>query len=59
MRKLIDIDDDIFKQIQLLAVQSDNDPKNYIQDIIIEHVKKERIKINARRRYYTKKATKL
>jgi hypothetical protein len=44
MRKLIDLPDDIAKDLKVLAVLADKDLKNYIQDILIEHAKKNRIK---------------
>lgn len=40
MRKLIDIPDNIVKDLKILAIQADKDLKNYIQDLLIEHVKK-------------------
>lgn len=44
MRKLIDLPEDIAKDLKILAVMADKDLKNYIQDILIEHAKKNRIK---------------
>jgi hypothetical protein len=42
MRKLIDIPDDLVKDLKILAVHADKDLKTYIQDLIIEHVKKKK-----------------
>lgn len=39
MRKLIDIPEEIVKPLKILAVQADKDLKNYIQDLLIQHVK--------------------
>ena len=39
MRKLIDIPDNIVKPLKILAIQADKDLKNYIQDLLINHVK--------------------
>jgi hypothetical protein len=44
MRKLIDLPDDIAKDLKILAVMNDKDLKNYIQDVLIEHAKKNKIK---------------
>jgi hypothetical protein len=38
-RKNIDLDADTFKGLSLLAVHEDKDLKNYIQDVLKEHVK--------------------
>ena len=38
MRKLIDIPKDIVKPLKILAINSDKDLKNYIQDLLISHV---------------------
>jgi len=37
MRKLIDIPDYALKDLKILAVKSDTDLKNYIQDLLINH----------------------
>lgn len=42
MRKLIDIPDEILKPLKILAVEEDTDLKNYIQDILVYHVRKGR-----------------
>jgi hypothetical protein len=39
MKKLIDIPDEIVKDLKILAINDDKDLKNYLQDLIIEHVK--------------------
>lgn len=39
MRKLIDIPEEIVKPLKILAVKSDKDLKNYIQDLLIEAVR--------------------
>jgi len=38
MRKLIDIPDNIIKPLKILAINADKDLKNYIQDLLIQHV---------------------
>jgi len=40
MRKLIDIPDEILKPLKILAVEEDTNLKNYIQDILVCHVRK-------------------
>tara|TARA_Y200000002_G_C22057876_1_gene405126 strand:+ start:56 stop:184 length:129 start_codon:yes stop_codon:yes gene_type:complete len=40
MRKLIDIPDEILKPLKVLAIKEDTDLKNYIQNILVYHVKK-------------------
>ena len=39
MRKLIDIKTEDIEPLKILAVKSNKDLKNYIQDLITEHVK--------------------
>ena len=39
MKKLIGIPDEIVKPLKIMAVHKDRDLKNYIQDILISHVK--------------------
>ena len=39
MKKLIDIPDEIVKPLKIMAVHEDRDLKNYIQDVLISHVK--------------------
>ena len=39
MRKLIDIPDEILKPLKILAVEEDTNLKNYIQDILVCHVR--------------------
>ena len=43
MRKLIDIPEEIVKPLKILAVNSDTDLKNYIQDLLIDHVKRQQL----------------
>ena len=40
MRKLIDIPDEILIPLKVLAIKEDTDLKNYIQDILVYHVRK-------------------
>ena len=40
MRKLIDIPDEILKPLKILAIKEDTDLKNYIQDVLVYHVRK-------------------
>ena len=40
MRKLIDIPEEIKVDLQILAIKSGKDLKNYIQDLLVEHVAK-------------------
>lgn len=44
MRKNIDIPDEIVKDLKKMAVDADKDLKNYIQDLLVEHVKKSKKK---------------
>jgi hypothetical protein len=39
MKKLIDIPVEIVKPLKIMAVNNDRDLKNYIQDVLINHVK--------------------
>lgn len=39
MRKNIDIPDEIVKPLKKLAIDADKDLKNYIQSLLVEHVK--------------------
>ena len=38
MKKLIDIPDEIVKPLKIMAVHKDRDLKNYIQDVLVNHV---------------------
>lgn len=38
MRKLIDIPDDLVKDLRILAAYSDKNVKTYLQDLIIQHI---------------------
>jgi len=38
MRKLIDIPKEIKVDLQILSIKAGKDLKNYIQDLLIEHV---------------------
>ena len=40
MKKLIYIPDEIVKPLKIMAVNNDRDLKNYIQEVLISHVKK-------------------
>jgi hypothetical protein len=44
MRKLIDIPDELVKDLRILAAHADKDVKNYIQDLLVEHIKKNKKK---------------
>ena len=39
MRKLIDIPQEILQDLKIMAIKSDKDLKNYIQDVLSEHVR--------------------
>jgi hypothetical protein len=39
MRKLIDLPDDIVKELKKMAIDADKDLKNFIQDILIDLVR--------------------
>ncbi len=39
MKKLIDIPKDIEQDLKILAVKANKDLKNYIQDLLVDHVK--------------------
>lgn len=38
MRKNIDIPDEIVKDLKKLAVDAERDLKNYVQDLLVQHV---------------------
>ena len=40
MRKLIDIPDEILKPLKILDVKKDTNLKNYIQNVLVNHVRK-------------------
>ena len=40
MRKLIDVPDEILNPLKILAIKEETDLKNYIQDILVYHVRK-------------------
>lgn len=42
MKKIIDIPDEIFKPIKIMAVEGNRDLKNYIQDLLVNHIRKSR-----------------
>jgi hypothetical protein len=44
MRKLIDIPDELVKDLKILAAHADKDVKNYLQDLIVDHIKKNKKK---------------
>lgn len=39
MKKLIDIDDSVVKDLKRLALEDDKDLKKYIQDLLTKHAK--------------------
>jgi len=39
MRKLIDIPQEILQDLKIMAIKSEKDLKNYIQDVLSEHVR--------------------
>lgn len=43
MRKNIDIKEDDVQPLKILAVKADKDLKNYIQDLLTDHVKNKKI----------------
>ena len=47
MRKLIDIPEEnkVLENLQILAVKAKKDLKNYIQDLLVEHVRGQKINI--------------
>jgi hypothetical protein len=38
MKKLIVIPDELVKHLKIMAVHKDRDLKNYIQDVLVNHV---------------------
>lgn len=40
MRKLIDIPEDIYKKVQHLAIDKGTNPKNWIENLVANEVKK-------------------
>jgi len=45
VRKQIDIDEETLRAVRLLAAINDTNPKRYIENIIVQHVKVNKIKI--------------
>ena len=43
MRKLIDIPESIVKELKILAIENDTNLKNYIENLLMEHVTKKRV----------------
>ena len=41
-KKIIDIPDEIFKPLKIMAVEENRDLKNYIQDLLVNHIRKSR-----------------
>lgn len=39
IRKQIDLEKEIIKELKILAAHADKDVKNYLQDLVIQHVK--------------------
>jgi hypothetical protein len=44
IRKQIDLDREIIKDLKILAAHADKDVKNYLQDLVIQHVREIRNK---------------
>ena len=42
MKKIIDIPDKISKPLKIMAVEENRDLKNYIQDLLVNHIRKSR-----------------
>ena len=42
MKKIIDIPDEILKPLKIMAVEGNRDLKNYIQDLLVNHIRKSR-----------------
>ena len=42
MRKLIDIPEEIIKDLKIFAIKEDKDLKNYIQDLLVAHVRRQK-----------------
>lgn len=42
MKKLIDLPDDLLKDLKILAAHADKPVKNYIEGVIIDHIKKKK-----------------
>jgi hypothetical protein len=39
IRKQIDLEKEIIKELKILAAHADKDVKNYLQDLVIQHVR--------------------
>jgi hypothetical protein len=39
IRKQIDLDREVIKELKILAAHADKDVKNYLQDLIVRHVR--------------------
>jgi hypothetical protein len=44
IRKQIDIDSETLRVLKILAAMKDTNPKKYIEDILIQHVKTHKLK---------------
>lgn len=44
MKKLVEIPDDVLKKLKILAALNDSNAKAYIETLIINHVRKTKIK---------------
>jgi len=44
MRKLIDIPDELIKDLKRLALEADQNPKLYIETLLINHIKQSKKK---------------
>jgi hypothetical protein len=39
IRKQIDLEKEVIKELKILAAHADKDVKNYLQDLVIQHVR--------------------
>ncbi|HWA34779.1 MAG TPA: hypothetical protein VG737_11640 [Cyclobacteriaceae bacterium] len=39
IRKQIDLEKEIIKELKILAAHADKDVKNYLQDLVVQHVR--------------------
>ncbi len=39
IRKQIDLDKEVIRELKILAAHADKDVKNYLQDLVVQHVR--------------------
>jgi hypothetical protein len=57
IRKQIDLEKEIIKELKILAAHADKDVKNYLQDLVVQHVKDSKNKKDKRFGNFTATST--